>query len=913
LQLSRVKFNVETFKTNSEATTRTETLQFFRRTAATEAEITSALASNWTADPTLDFLYPTQAANSATRPPDVGTVNKAPSGLVTVLPNQFLALRWLNVNDGGQDAYTGLDNVEIEFTAPGCILSAGASGIIRNNNGTPANPSDDTFSFTVNVTGFNTGNSGWKSTTGPSVTGAYGTPKAITNVPIASNPLTFTVADVEMPACTTSVVVNAASTELAVTDATPVKLTFTEPPLNAQSFVRPPTSTEPGFTSTAAVARVQAQPAPNGKAKYLAINAAATKPTITTEAVNISTISDVRVSVDLAAYTTSGTAFEDPDRLTVRLETAPATNGPWSTAVVLLDGATVTGDALFNQVKVSDSGINYGAVPYPAADFPFVTFRSAPVSTAGASYARVLITGGPESTSEFMLIDNIVFSAAVATVYAPFTVTRQNGADDDLSNDVFFINANITAELNGGNPTWNSNSNPATGSYGAVTQFGPFPIPAGPQTITITDAAVPAASITISGSPPATQLYTDIVNLNRDEKGTTTLNDDTISFGLTMTADNASTGWTSNIPNPADPGNVYSGNYVDFVSIVADVATMPKEPRIIDKADPSANVLLSALLPSPSTYVVGEMLTVGAPLALIPSSFPIAPGNAWQNLANGVLTLTNGVELLQDGTVVPREGRIESFVELENIGELQVTADLIVRESSLTSNFEADDTVSVKIWWLANGEQVEYNMIDPFDSNGNEMLNGYNDIASRPYNTNRLLDEFNLPSPGVALNGFIDHTFKLKGTIPANADSGGLIIDGANNSTDELFILQNVFFFETGANPAADGDGDGVTNADEDIMGTDKTDAKSVLRLTQVPGNPAQFTFNGAPGRFYRVYRSDDADEANHLQKWVDAQLPTLQGVGPHTIDVSTQPGESRRYFRVHVRQADGNWPATVP
>jgi hypothetical protein len=204
-------------------------------------------------------------------------------------------------------------------------------------------------------------------------------------------------------------------------------------------------------------------------------------------------------------------------------------------------------------------------------------------------------------------------------------------------------------------------------------------------------------------------------------------------------------------------------------------------------------------------------------------------------------------------------------------------------------------------------------MFDAYDTDGDGMMNGYTDAAAAPYNNNRLRDEFNRPSPGLTVAGLVNHTFQLSGKIPAGAPWAIISIEGIVDSSTETLRLQNIHFIEKGANPNEDGDGDGVTDGDEDLMGTDKYDPTSVLRLTETPGVPGQFTFTGVNGRFYRTYVSDDAAEPTHLTKWLDAGLGTKQDLGPHTVDVTPASGESRRYYRVHVMQSDGPWPASVP
>gem|GEM_PF-3963657 len=914
VKVNNIKFDVEAYKTNT-TTGLAETIQFSRRIAATQAEITSALATGWTNDTTLNQVYPGQAVGNQTRPPDVFTVNRAPGAELIVPPNQHIALRWSNANDGGSDAYIGIDNVEIQFTQPSCSLTATTSGVARQDNGTPGNPNDDTFSFNITVNGFGTGPQGWSSnSTGTPVTGSYGVSKAVTGVPIALSPLSFIVADVATPACTTTVNVTAQGIDLFLTADENIVLSFTAAPLLAQSHVRAGISTEPGFAGGTATANVQFQPPPNNTAKYFDINNA--KPAFTTEAINISNVTEFVASIDLAAYTTSDTTFEGDDALTVTVQTANLPAGPWTNAATILNATD--GVALFNQIKVSSSGIGFGAGSFPAADFPFVKFRSNAIPRGAATYARLATTGGNNSASEHLLYDNITFAFPRCAILVTSTVTRNNQGDGDPANDTFTASAKIRAELNQGSTGWLSDSAPAAGTYDPVNPvlFGPYPISSGPQTVTFTDNLDPTCTLTVIFSPPPTILAADVIDMLRNDQGTLTLNDDTISFRITMTAQNGGPGWTSNIPVPGAPGTVYSGNYGTLYSINAEVAALPDVLLIIDSADPTATLSLNSRIPSPRRYVIGDFLKVGAPPELVPSVemppeiFGKIP-NAWQNLTNGVITLNNA----SDPFIYSTFSVDSDVIMLETVGQVDVTAELVVIDTSPTSNFESNDTFQARIGWQdfegSPGQQI---MTDAHESPpANEMLNGYTDTVAAPYNNNRLRDEFNRPAPGQPMSGLINHTILLTATIPAEADFAVMLIEGVNDSLTEFYRLQNVHFIERGANPNGDGDGDGITDGNEDIMGTDKYDPNSVLRLVPNPANPAQFTFSGAGGRFYRVYVSDDAADATHLQKWVDAGLGSMQDFGPHTVDVSSVPGVARRFFRVHVMQNDGPWPPTVP
>lgn len=107
----------------------------------------------------------------------------------------------------------------------------------------------------------------------------------------------------------------------------------------------------------------------------------------------------------------------------------------------------------------------------------------------------------------------------------------------------------------------------------------------------------------------------------------------------------------------------------------------------------------------------------------------------------------------------------------------------------------------------------------------------------------------------------------------------------------------------TGVDPG-DEDGDGMSDQDELMAGTDPTSSSSTLRLTRSPTNPMQFTFPSLTGRYYRVYSS------LYLNIWGWTGEPTIVGDGStKTITLGMLEGFSRRFLRVHVMDTDGPWP----
>jgi len=89
-----------------------------------------------------------------------------------------------------------------------CDISAQINGTpLCNDNGTPTDPSDDTFTFTVSVTGNNTG-SGWTANDPNNSAGGYGVASTLGPYPISGGPLTITFTDNDNPNCTTTITVD---------------------------------------------------------------------------------------------------------------------------------------------------------------------------------------------------------------------------------------------------------------------------------------------------------------------------------------------------------------------------------------------------------------------------------------------------------------------------------------------------------------------------------------------------------------------------------------------------------------------------------------------------------------------------------------------------------------------------------
>lgn len=135
----------------------------------------------------------------------------------------------------------------------------------------------------------------------------------------------------------------------------------------------------------------------------------------------------------------------------------------------------------------------------------------------------------------------------------------------------------------------------------------------------------------------------------------------------------------------------------------------------------------------------------------------------------------------------------------------------------------------------------------------------------------------------------------------ASGTSGTLVVkSGASTANDGLPDAWKVVFgLSTTANVAAlDSDGDGLTNLQEFLAGTNPTSPASALRVTSTSTDAQTYftlTFAGVAGRIYRVSSS------SNLGTWIPATSPVLSTTTGNQVVTIPLVGTPAAFFRVEI------------
>jgi hypothetical protein len=943
IQITGINYTVEKWRENSTAGI-AERIAFSWQKAPDESSLTSNFTGTWTASPTLDTAIPHSGTAGAINNPGLAfSIAQSPNPPIILEPGEVAGLRWLNANEIGSDAYLGIDDVRITWVTIDGAINSVPGNIVRDTKST-ANPADDTFSFTLPVSGVGTVSpGGWILTsplpagwTGPA-SGSYGDEAVYSNIPVNAATVTLTLRDSATASITRTITVATPPVPAVLTPTSvPMEVRFAAATPGSNSFTRSYTDglTDLSWTSNAPVNAfngVSSRPGGGDPNQYFRIRNARLNR-FQTEAVDISNVAGFDVSMQLATYTTSASGFEDlpanapvfgtSDRLQVVVE-ASVDGVTWTNATPSLVSSGQTALSQFDEFKIGPTGTGYTAdniTPSTLPDIiPFVT-RSLRFTRGTANFVRLSVLGGNDSDTENTLFDNIRFGAIPPAITAALSnVIRNNQGDDNAANDTFTFSIAVNNDDMGRPLGWTSTVPDYSGAYSTTPiPFPVYPVSEGTRTILFTDAANPSVTLSFNVPVPTGVLTASAPAVVRLEGATPDPADDTWTFTTTVSAVNGGTGFTNSL----------TADSLDYsTAITLGPWPVSDGPRTVLFRDRSDAAWTTSLTVNPPIRPVLATYSTGGPAGVLYQSAGPAITGWTPGASQGILNQVNG------GGTVPHVLRSD-LLDLSSVnGAVRFLADFAAIESSAGTNFEANDTFKIELDLASPSGTTLVNLIDAaFDTgdgaastqaNGppNGILNGFTGLADtaagltavQDYDNNVDRDEFNLPVNSVRATaaGSFTSLFRFSRLIPDDVTAARIIVTGLNNSASESFILSNMRFFLETSDPT-DNDGDGATNGQEITAGTDPDNPHDVLRLAPlgaIPGSdPPAFLsrFASKNGRFYRLYRSAD------LQTWTTEGMTYEGDGGEFEVSITLPSGAPRNYYRLMVSPVN-NFPPTTP
>ncbi len=202
---------------------------------------------------------------------------------------------------------------------------------------------------------------------------------------------------------------------------------FEEPVTGATNYTRLSNGTEEiGWSTLAggAVASAAQHPAGNGvppAGQYFRLNGVRANPFVS-ERISLAGLTDVQkastvASVQVRTFTTSGTTFEADDDLTISLQTST-------------DGANFTTAADILPLTAGGAPDNLIAISQATGDYATFTTTAGAVPL-NATHVRFLVSGGCNSTSEYIYLDNLRLEISGDN---PLADADGDGQTDDAEN-----------------------------------------------------------------------------------------------------------------------------------------------------------------------------------------------------------------------------------------------------------------------------------------------------------------------------------------------------------------------------------------------------------------------------------------------------------------------------------------------
>jgi len=489
--------------------------------------------------------------------------------------------------------------VNVDVTPPPscstlCSISNSISVLTCSDNNTPSNPSDDTYTFELVVSGLNLG-SGWSANDPLASTGLYGVTTVMGPYLISAGPLNFTITDNLDSDCVTLVSLsppmtcsNLCAIEAMVdnvvcddsgTPANPIDDVFTfdlfvdgmnigsswtanDPNMNTGSYGTT-TSFGPFLISGGDLSFLVTDVSDPSCSYLVNVNAPA----------SCSDLCVIESQVEnIVCYDNNTPSDPSDDSFSFDvIVTGSNTGSTWTATDPNNSSGVYNMATTFGPYLISNGVINFTIVD--ADELSCVEIVSVTPPSTCSDLCELLTT-----VSNIQCFDNN---------------TPSNPSDDVFSFDVFVEGNNIGLNWTASDP------NSSSGAYNATATFGPFLISAGDITFTITDSDDPSCTAEIQVSPPNTcsdlcDIEFVVSNILCDANGTPSDDsDDLYTFDIVVSGLNTGTAWSANDPNGT------TGAYNATVSFGPyPISSGNQNFTITDSSDPLCVVNVSVLAPA---------------------------------------------------------------------------------------------------------------------------------------------------------------------------------------------------------------------------------------------------------------------------------------------------------------------------
>ena len=466
--------------------------------------------------------------------------------------------------------------------------------ILCDDNGTPSDPDDDTFTFELSATGFNLSDFGYFATDPNGTEGNYGTPKIFGPYSISQSPMNFSIVDFDNAGCSFRVEIdevepcsdacNIEDFEILNivcddqgTDNDPTDDTYTyEIIVNA-------INSSPGWNATDPNASSGAYGVPVLMGPYLI-----------SDGIQIYSVRDNAASVSCTQEVT----VTPPTSCS--LPCAVTNIGLNNVNCDLING-TLTFDLFVEGINNSDTWVANDPAGTTGNYNTNVSFG--PFNIADGIFTIIITDALDNDCLDSIQIDPLALCPPCVINSADITgmLCDPNNTNTDPSDDTFTFDLTVTGTNTA--TSWTANDpNGTTANYGDAVNLGPFNIADGPFTLTITDNDNPNCSLLVEVEPPMTCsdescLITGIALLDTICDPGSTPNDpsdDTFTFNIRVDGNMNSTTWIAN-----DLAGT-TGNYGELVSFGPfNISNAPFNMTITDAAD--ANCTIDLLVVAPET------------------------------------------------------------------------------------------------------------------------------------------------------------------------------------------------------------------------------------------------------------------------------------------------------------------------